>query len=102
MPLGEYDIAHLFEIERYDVGLSGRQDRYAATRGRELMEFATDRSGQSLRVKNWIISELETSIVLFYTGASRSSASIIDEQTKNIGWTAALEAMHHLKQKLST
>jgi D-glycero-alpha-D-manno-heptose-7-phosphate kinase len=37
-----------------------------------------------LRVKNWILSELESSLVLFETTTSRSSAQIIDEQTRNV------------------
>ena len=53
-----------------------------------------------LRVKNWIISEMETSLVLFDSGVSRSSARIIQEQTDNLvrhsGTT--LDAMHAIKQ----
>ena len=50
--------------------------------------------------KKWIVDELEASILLYYTGASRSSAEIIDEQKKNTsqGNNRAVEAMHRIKQ----
>ncbi len=105
LPLGDYEIAKMaYEIERKDLNLSGgKQDQYAATFGGfNFMEFHNNDIVivNPLRIKRWIIDELESSMVLYYTGASRSSASIIDEQKKNTssGNREAIEAMHKIKQ----
>jgi D-glycero-alpha-D-manno-heptose-7-phosphate kinase len=105
LPLGDYEISRLaYEIERKDLGLSGgKQDQYAAAFGGfNYMEFLRDDLVivNPLKIKRWIVDELESSMVLYYTGASRSSAAIIDEQKKHTldGDKTAIEAMHRIKQ----
>ncbi len=106
LPMDNLEIAKLaFKIERIDCGLNGgKQDQYSASCGGfNFMEFYDkDRTiVNPLRIKNWIICELEASLVLYFTGKSRNSADIINDQVKNVdqGESNSIEAMHKMKEQ---
>jgi D-glycero-alpha-D-manno-heptose-7-phosphate kinase len=103
LPLGVYDIAQLaYDIERIELGFAGgKQDQYAAAfGGLNFMEFYQNRViVNPLRIRKNDRAELESSLVLFYTGLSRDSANIINQQVQNVRSAneSCLQAMHDLK-----
>jgi D-glycero-alpha-D-manno-heptose-7-phosphate kinase len=103
LPLGEYDIARLaFDIEREDIGIvGGAQDQYAATFGGfNFMEFYNEKKVivNPLRVKNWIIDELEASIVLYFTNIRRQASQIEQEKKSLLDSKSSLQAIHDVKE----
>jgi D-glycero-alpha-D-manno-heptose-7-phosphate kinase len=108
IPLSEYDLAHLaFVIERIDCGLvGGKQDQYAATFGGfNFMEFYRDDRVivNPLRIRRHIENELQSRLMLYSTGVSRESASIIEDQIRatrgeDDSSYVAVGAMHEVKR----
>lgn len=106
LPLGKYDIAHLaYEIERMDLRMTGgKQDQYAATFGGiNFLEFlGSDKViVNPLQLKPEVIYELEFNLLLYFTATQRLSATIINEQVKNVNEknTKSVDAMHNLKEQ---
>ena len=105
LPLARHDVARLaFEIEREDLELAGgRQDHYsAAFGGLNFLEFRRDGAVivSPLRFSQGVLNELESSLVIAFTGQSRASETIIQQQTSGVAAHSAqvMEAMHQLRE----
>ncbi len=85
LPLTDYEIAHMaYSVERQDLGIKGGlQDQYAATFGGfNFIEMDGDRVVVNpLRVSADVVHELEHNMLLAYTGRTRASDHIIEDQT---------------------
>ncbi len=109
LPLGPYDVARLaYQIERIDLGLAGgRQDQYAAAFGGvNYIEFLADDRVvvNPLRVRRGYLNELESSLVICFTGQSRRSDTIIQEQVSGLRHLdpGVIDGMNRLKEDAAT
>jgi D-glycero-alpha-D-manno-heptose-7-phosphate kinase len=102
--LSEYETAQLaHDIERIDAGiLGGMQDHYAATFGGfNYIEFGDHLViVNQITVRPEVVSELERSLLLCYTGTTRESATIIADQTARLadGEVATLSGLRAQKE----
>ncbi len=104
LPLTDYEIAEsAYLIERNEVGIKGgKQDQYAATFGGfNFIEFLKDKViVNPLRIKQDILNELEYRLLLCYTGGTRLSAGIIEDQVTRYveGRSESVEALDKTKK----
>lgn len=100
-PLTPYEIAErTYTIERQELKLAGgKQDQYAATFGGfNFIEFHADHTVVNpLRLRLDTRSELEYSLLLCYTGRTRVSAHIVENQTRSYREKKA-EVVHALDE----
>lgn len=102
-PLTNYEIAELtYRIEREDLGIAGgRQDQYAAVFGGfNFIEFHADHTiVNPLRIRRDVVNELEYSMLLCYTGSTRLSARIVENQMRSYaqGKEAVVRSLDRMK-----
>lgn len=103
-PWTDYEVADLaFQIERVDMGMAGgKQDQYAAAFGGfNFIEFQRDAViVNPLRIRPATLNELQHNLLLCYTGTTRTSDRIIEQQARNYreGDADAVRAMDELKR----
>jgi len=103
-PLSKHDLAEqAFDVARNVLGRNvGKQDEYAAAFG-GINYFTFESSGrvsaEPIRSPLSILQELQAHLMLFFTGASHNSWSILKEQETSTrkGSGTAVDALHEVK-----
>ena len=81
----------------------GKQDQYIAAYG-GITAFTFDKDGsvhtERLPVKDSVIDELETRLVIFYSGVERSASAVLRDQASTVkaNKNDAVQRMHRIKQ----
>jgi D-glycero-alpha-D-manno-heptose-7-phosphate kinase len=103
-PVSKYDLAEqAFHIARNVLGKNiGKQDEYAAAIGG--LNYLSFEPGGAVRVEPLqttpqILQELQSRLILFFTGVSHNSWSILKEQEQSTrkGTGTAVDALHEIK-----
>ena len=82
---------------------SGKQDEYVASFG-GIMAYHVERDGkvrvEDLRLRDEVVAELESNILMFYTGIKRSSGEVLGRQQQQVSnhSGSAVEKMHKIKR----
>jgi D-glycero-alpha-D-manno-heptose-7-phosphate kinase len=81
----------------------GKQDQYiAAYGGISAMTFNRDGSVdvERLPLRDEVVDELESNLLIYYTGVERAASSVLKEQSKTIveNRDAAVQRMHRIKE----
>ena len=104
LTMDNYSLADLaFKVEREDCGFSGGlQDQFAASFGGfNHLIFHKNRkvSVRPIPISKEFKNTLESQMVLYFSGRSRDSSTIIDSQNENITKSRAktLDSMHGIK-----
>lgn len=103
--LTRQEIAELAcRIEMENLGLpTGKQDQYTSAFG-GLNEYVIDVQGavtvKPLVLPNHFLEKLEKALVLFFTGYSRSAASILEDQDSKskISDSSMIDRLHHTQE----
>ncbi len=104
LPMTKYDLAErAFHIARDTLGMPiGKQDEYAASFG-GLNYISFCRDGQTsvapLALSPDVLRELQSNLMLFFTGASHNSWSILkaQEQATKLPSSAAVESLQQIQ-----
>jgi D-glycero-alpha-D-manno-heptose-7-phosphate kinase len=81
---------------------SGKQDEYVASFG-GIRAYEIDTNGnvssEELNLSDHVIAELESSILMFYTGMQRSSREVLSKQQEQVkSGGSTVEKMHEIKR----
>ena len=101
--MDNYEVAEVaYDIERNDLGIrGGYQDQFATTFGGfNYIEFLRDGKVivHPLRIEKDNINELESHLLLCYTGSTRLSARIIEKQVDTLAEGINIAALHEQKK----